>query len=150
MGRRLDGCNRTGRRHFSPSACARLAFGAPVACTASVRPARSNSHGKRCASSKSRGLPVPVPSEGTRTRGAAPGPFSGSGAAEPEVPLHLGQPTRPRRERNRFVEAAVILRIRKGLEPLRHAGGDVRSIQLPDFSAQPVRHSPGFQMQNLP
>lgn len=82
--------------------------------------------------------------------------FSGSatvGAAEPQCRFtcqRLGQPVRLRRERNRFLEADVILRIRKGLEPLQHAGGDVRCIQLPDFSAQPVRHSPGFQMQNLP
>lgn len=82
--------------------------------------------------------------------------FSGSatiGAAEPQCRFtcqRLGQPARPCRERNCFLEADVILRIRKGLELLQHAGGDVRSIQLPDFSAQPVRRSPGFRMQNLP
>lgn len=35
----------------------------------------------------------------------------------------------------------------EGLELLRHMGGDVHSIQLPDFPAQP---SLGFRMQNLP
>lgn len=68
------------------------------------------------------GLGVPGPGQGTRPRGAAPGARPcpnlrcGSQALQPSapVPLYLGQPARARRERNRFLEAAVILRIRKG------------------------------------
>jgi len=94
---------------------------------------------------------VPVPGEGPAAGSAAvPRSLLRVGGLQPSVPLYLGQPARPCRERNRFVEAAVIFRIRKGLEPLRQAGGDVCSPPLPDFSALPVWHSPGFRMQNLP
>lgn len=42
-----------------------------------------------------------------------------------------------------LVRSWCYFRKEEGLEPLRHTGGDVHSIQLPDFPAQP---SLGFWM----
>lgn len=72
--------------------------------------------------------------------------LSPNSAAVPEPLGLLHLPGAAVRE-EALLRSCLYFRKEEGLEPLRHTGGDVHSIQLPDFPAQP---SLGFWMQNLP
>lgn len=75
-------------------------------------------------------------------------PFPGSVALSPGASLPGAAGTAVPEEP--LLRAAVILGMRKGLELLQHEGEDVHSLQLPDFSAQPVLHSSGLLAPKLP
>lgn len=78
---------------------------------------------------------------------ASPDPqLSPNSAAVPEPLGLLHLPGAAVRE-EALLRSCCYFRKEEGLEPLRHTGGDVHSIQLPDFPAQP---SLGFRVQNLP
>lgn len=72
--------------------------------------------------------------------------LSPNSAAVPE-PLALLHLLGPAMREEALLRSCLYFRKEEGLEPLRHTGGDVHSIQLPDFPVQP---SLGFRMQNLP
>lgn len=75
---------------------------------------------------------------------ASPDPqLSPNSAAVPEPPGLLHLPGAAVRE-EALLRSCHYFRKEEGLEPLRHTGGDVHSIQLPDFPAQP---SLAFQMK---
>lgn len=72
--------------------------------------------------------------------------LSPNSAAVPEPLGLLHLPGAAVRE-EALLRSCLYFRKEEGLEPLRHTGGDVLSIQLPDFPVQP---SLGFWIQNLP
>lgn len=87
---------------------------------------------------------VGVPGEGKLVQipGSQHPQVSPKSAAVPELLGLLHLPGAAVRE-EAFVRSCRYFRKEEGLEPLRHTGGDVHSIQLPDFPAQP---SLGFWM----